>query len=73
VLFQSSPGDVLPPARVGEHFEVVQVLAVERAAFDDDVRETIEQILFDEWLAERRSAARVCWHWGNPERAQSAA
>lgn len=54
VLFQSSPGDVLPPTRVGERFGG-------------------EQILFDEWLAERRSAARVCWHWGNPERAPSAA
>ncbi|HUQ04843.1 MAG TPA: TIGR04500 family putative peptide maturation system protein [Kofleriaceae bacterium] len=59
-------------ARVEGYFEA------HRDAFDVDsldapTRETIEQILFDEWLAERRASAQITWHWGNPEHTARAA
>lgn len=72
-LVEATPGDVLGPTRRHERFEVTQVLAIDRAELNDEARGTIEHILFDVWLAERRSSARVCWHWGSPDRAPSAA
>ena len=43
---------------------VARVLAFRPAVADDATRAAIEQILFDEWLAERRARANVTWHWG---------
>ena len=57
-------GDVVGPLeRSGGHL-VVRILATEAARLDEPTRALIQQILFDEWLAERRAAATITWHWG---------
>ena len=63
-LFQSLPGSVLGPARDGDRYAIVRVLSVARARLDKDTRETIENILFDEWLDECRQKATIEWFWG---------
>jgi hypothetical protein len=32
---------------------------------DERTRDAIETLLFEEWLAERREAARIEWYWGD--------
>jgi putative peptide maturation system protein len=42
---------------------VGQVLERSVARFDRATRERISQLLFETWLAEKRSKASICWHW----------
>jgi hypothetical protein len=44
---------------------LLQVLAVHPACLDTRTRESIVHLVFDDWLAERRRAARIEWYWGN--------
>lgn len=67
-IFGAAAGAVLPPMREGESFVVTRVLAVTPAKLDDATRTLVEEILFAEWLAERRRAARVTWFWGTSDR-----
>lgn len=60
----ATPGDVVGPIRVGPRYGVAGVLARRDACPDEPTRELIEQLLFEEWLAERRQAASITWHWG---------
>ncbi len=70
-LFSAQPGDVLGPALSTHGAALLQVLAVGPAALDRRTRQEIVQLLFDDWLAERRRAARVEWYWGNKRQAVS--
>ena len=63
-LFQSPHASVLDPVRDGDRFAIVRVLSVAPARLDKVTRETIENILFDDWLEERRKNARIEWFWG---------
>jgi len=63
-LFQAPPLSVLGPAPDGDQYAIVRVLSVARARLDKGTRETIENILFDEWLEERRQKATIEWYWG---------
>lgn len=38
-----------------------------RSVDDRACRDAVEQLLFDEWLAERRRSASIEWHWGKRE------
>ncbi|MGH2585488.1 MAG: TIGR04500 family putative peptide maturation system protein [Dehalococcoidia bacterium] len=71
-VFEAAHGDLLPPVRTGDGHVVMQVLAREPAYLDDQTRRTIEQILFREWLEERRRAATIDWNWGNAQRTTAA-
>ena len=42
---------------------VGQVLSREAAVLDADTRARIHELLLDRWVAERRAAANVQWHW----------
>jgi hypothetical protein len=70
-VFAASPGDVVGPGDEG--VVVTRVLAVTQARLDASTRAAIEEILFEEWLAERRRAARITWHWGTADRTRHAA
>ncbi|MBV9355445.1 MAG: hypothetical protein JO023_07935 [Chloroflexi bacterium] len=64
-LLSAQPGDVLGPSLSTHGAALLQVLAVGPAALDRRTRQEIVQLLFDDWLAERRRAARIEWYWGN--------
>jgi hypothetical protein len=52
------------PVLVDRTSRIYRVLALHPAELDRATRERIEQKLFDEWLARRRSSARIEWNWG---------
>jgi putative peptide maturation system protein len=60
-----APGDVLGPVPGKRGAALVQVVAVQPACLDKRTRQAVEQVLFEDWLAERRKAARIEWYWGN--------
>jgi putative peptide maturation system protein len=64
-VFAAAPGDIVGPLRAGEAYAVVQVLALDPARLDAPTRRAVQEILFVEWLAERRQAAAIEWCWGN--------
>ncbi len=72
-IFDSAPGEVIEPARVADGYTVARVLALTPAQLDEPTQAAIKEIIFDEWLAERRRAATIEWNWGNSERASQAA
>lgn len=69
LLFAGKPGQVIAPMPSGEGYEVLQVLRFAPAQLDDATRQQIRNVLFEEWLDERRRTARVEWFWGAGEAA----
>ncbi len=65
VLFQSAPGSILGPVREGDDYTIFSVLRVVPAILDEDARDGIKKVLFEQWLDERRQAASIEWLWGN--------
>jgi putative peptide maturation system protein len=63
-VFAAKPGEVLGPVHAGESFALVRVLSLTSARLDEPTRTAIKDILFEEWLEERRQAAQVEWYWG---------
>jgi putative peptide maturation system protein len=63
-LFAAAPGDVVGPILVGTAHVLGCLLKLRPACYDADTQAAIEQILFEQWLSERRSQATVTWHWG---------
>ncbi len=49
----------------------MKVLAIIPARLDDRTRAAIKHILFNDWLAKRRQAARIEWCWGNASKTSS--
>ncbi|HKQ78120.1 MAG TPA: TIGR04500 family putative peptide maturation system protein [Blastocatellia bacterium] len=72
-VFAADQGEVVGPARVEDGYAIAHVLSSTPARLDDATRAAIKEILFEEWLSERRQAARIEWHWGNSERAPQTA
>jgi putative peptide maturation system protein len=64
-LFAASPGQLVGPAPVEAGFVILRVAAIHRARLDDRTRAAVKTTLFEDWLAERRQAARIEWYWGN--------
>jgi putative peptide maturation system protein len=69
-IFGAEPGQVLAPFATGDGFELVQLLRILPAELDAGTRVQIHDLLFNEWLDERRSTARVEWFWGAAEAAE---
>lgn len=64
-LFAAAPGDVVGPiATTDGGYAVAQLLSHDPARLDEATTASIEEILWDAWLAERRQAARIEWFWG---------
>ncbi len=59
----AAPRTIIGAERAPGGYQVGQVLQRRAARFDDRTRNTIEDLLFQEWLAERRKRATVRWHW----------
>jgi parvulin-like peptidyl-prolyl isomerase len=64
-LFAAAPGQLVGPVEGDAGYALMRVLSVQPADLDDRTRATIKKILFENWLAERRQAARIEWCWGN--------
>jgi putative peptide maturation system protein len=64
-IFAAAPGDLVGPVHTEEGFAVVRVLSITPARLDEATHAAIQKVLFEEWLAERRAAARIEWNWGN--------
>lgn len=58
-IFGASHGKVVGPFKTDEGWCLFKVEAIHRATLDEASREVIKSLLFDEWLSERRSKARI--------------
>jgi len=65
ILFASAPGSILGPVRHEGEFAIIRVLSITQATKDEQTRNLIKKILFEEWLEDRRNAATIDWLWGN--------
>jgi hypothetical protein len=64
-VFAAAPGDAVGPLRSGaSSYAVGCLLQVDLARDGEATRAAAEQILFDQWLAQRRNEATTTWHWG---------
>ena len=63
-LFTSRPGSILSPFPFQGQYALSEILAIQDAILDGETRDTIERLLFQEWLADQRSQAHVEWNWG---------
>lgn len=57
------PDMILGPKRSAEGYWVGQLLQRRAARFDDSTQARIEDLVFEDWLAERRKHASIRWHW----------
>jgi parvulin-like peptidyl-prolyl isomerase len=64
-LFAAVPGELIGPVPVETGHALISVLAIVPARLDGRTRAVIKNILFDDWLTERRNEARIEWCWGN--------
>lgn len=60
---RSCPKAIIGPEPSPSGYWVGELLKREAARFDDRTRNSVEDLLFEEWLAERRERANVRWHW----------
>ncbi|MFC7447099.1 TIGR04500 family putative peptide maturation system protein [Rhodococcus daqingensis] len=67
-LFLAEPSEVLGPVPDESGWQVVQVLAHNRAASDGQADRAVAEAVFAQWLAERREAARIEWFWGDADK-----
>ena len=64
-IFAAVPNEVVGPIRTAEGYALIRVLSFTRACLDEPTRCAIQEMLFAEWLADRRHAATIEWCWGN--------
>jgi len=67
-----SAGALLGPTEEGDERLVIDVVAVEPAKNNQQLRAAVVAELFEEWLREQRRKARIEWFWG-PNGATNAA
>jgi putative peptide maturation system protein len=64
-LFAAEPGEIVGPVSTAGGTAIFHVLGRTTGQLDDAVRARIEKLLFEPWLTELRSAARIEWNWGH--------
>jgi putative peptide maturation system protein len=64
-LFAAAPGELVGPVLIDTGHALLRVHSTVPARLDERTRAAIKEILFEDWLAERRQAARIEWCWGN--------
>jgi putative peptide maturation system protein len=72
-LFSARPGDIVGPVTLQQGHRVFRVLGLSPASGDDNTRERAKRFLFEAWLHELRSKARIEWQWGRDSSHPSAA
>lgn len=72
-VFAAAADETLGPLDTGAGYALVRVLSVSAARLDEPTRQAIKKLLFDDWLAERRRAARIEWNWGQASRTSETA
>ncbi len=70
-LFTAAPGQLVGPVRVQNGHALMRVLGIIPARLDGRTHAAIKDILYKDWLAERRQAARIEWCWGNASKTSS--
>jgi putative peptide maturation system protein len=70
-LFAAAPGQLVGPVPFESGHALVRVLGIIPAQLNDRTRASIKDILFKDWLAERRREARIEWCWGNASTASN--
>jgi putative peptide maturation system protein len=63
-IFAASIGEVLEPLKIDTGFALIKVINRISATLTPDIEMTIQHLLFQEWLGEKRQAASVEWYWG---------
>jgi putative peptide maturation system protein len=61
-VFAAAPGEVVGPVPIDEGYVIVQVLSVVPGCLDNSTSIAIKNILFEQWLEERRQAATIEWY-----------
>jgi putative peptide maturation system protein len=64
-LFAAAPGQLIGPVPIETGYTLMRVVGIIPGQLDDRTRTVIKEILFKDWLAEKRQAARIEWCWGN--------
>jgi putative peptide maturation system protein len=64
-LFHASVGSVLEPLQKKNGYVIICILSLSPAVLDNATAESIRNLLFDQWLEERRKGATIEWLWGN--------
>ena len=62
--FAAAPGELLEPIHLDNGYVIVRVLSQTPARLDSATRAAIKELVFEDWLEERRRAARIEWYWG---------
>ncbi|TKK87983.1 TIGR04500 family putative peptide maturation system protein [Herbidospora galbida] len=76
LVIEDVPVAEIGRAKAGEVFaptprSLVKVISISDAVLDAGTRRRVEQRIFEEWLAERRLAAKIEWFWGTTARTGS--
>jgi putative peptide maturation system protein len=58
-VFGAKPGEIVGPVKTDDGWELVKVESLHPATLNDDTREAIKSLLFEEWLDEQRRKARI--------------
>jgi len=58
-VFGGQAGQVVGPFKMDDGWHLIKIEAVHAPELDNDLRETIKQRLFEEWLADRRRNAQI--------------
>ncbi len=72
-VFDAAVGEVVGPVHGDGGYAIVRVLELSPARLDGPTRLAVERRLFEAWLEERRTAARIEWYWGNVVQTAAAA
>ena len=65
LIFAAVPGELIGPVPSEHGYTLVRVLSITPACLNDSVLSAIKNLLFEDWLAQRRQAAQIQWCWGN--------
>jgi putative peptide maturation system protein len=66
-IFSSPPGKVVGPLPGEQTSDLVQIVSLRPAVFDQPTRAAVEEVLFGEWLQRECNTARIEWNWGGRE------
>jgi putative peptide maturation system protein len=70
-LFAAAPGELVGPVPFESGHTLVRVMGIVPAQLNDRTRASIKDILFKDWLEDRRKEARIEWRWGNASMASN--